>query len=155
MVKDFREFGRRIRLFGIAEQEPVSNNRVTLSTHLDDAGIPKVDVNCAYSERDINTIKAMKNKIRAWADATPTKSIGFASDSLYRSSATHVGGTCRMGNDPKHAVVDAFGKVHDKSNCYITDASVLPTQGAGDSPSLTIQALALRTAEKIANDLNT
>jgi len=29
----------------------------------------------------------------------------------------------------------------------------MPTQGAGDSPSLTIQALALRTAGKIADDL--
>jgi choline dehydrogenase-like flavoprotein len=58
-----------------------------------------------------------------------------------------------MGNDPNQSVVDAYGKVHESRNCYITDASVLPTQGAGDSPSLTIQALALRTAEKIAADL--
>jgi len=146
-------FGRNVQLFGIAEQEPVSSNRVTLSKYFDDMGIPKVDVNCAYSERDLHTISEMNNKLQKWAEATPTKSIGLASDSRYRSSATHVGGTCRMGSDPKHSVVDAFGKVHKQSNCYITDASVFVTQGAGDSPSLTIQALALRTADKIANDL--
>jgi len=59
-----------------------------------------------------------------------------------------------MGNNPNTSVVDSFGKVHGQRNCYITDASVLPTQGAGDSPSLTIQALALRTADKIAVELS-
>lgn len=146
-------FGRNIQLFGITEQEPVSSNRVTLSSYLDKAGIPKVDVNCAYSERDMNTIFAMKDKLREWANVTPTNSIGLPTDSRFRSSATHVGGTCRMGDDPNNSVVDAFGKVHGKNNCYITDASVFVSQGAGDSPSLTIQALALRTADKIASDL--
>ena len=32
----------------------------------------------------------------------------------------------------------------------IADASVLVTEGAGDAPSLTIQALALRSAELLA-----
>ena len=58
-----------------------------------------------------------------------------------------------MGNDPKKSVVDRYGRLHGQHDVYITDGSVLPTQGAGDSPSLTIQALALRTAERIVSDL--
>ena len=54
-----------------------------------------------------------------------------------------------MGTDPRASVVSAYGRSHDVPNLFITDASVLPGQGAGDSPSLTIQALALRTAEHI------
>jgi choline dehydrogenase-like flavoprotein len=65
-------------------------------------------------------------------------------------NATHVGGTCRMGRDPERSVVDAFGRVHGVPNLVVADASVLVTQGAGDSPSLTIQALALRSAEALA-----
>jgi len=64
-------------------------------------------------------------------------------------AASHVGGTCRMGADPGTSVVSAYGRSHDVPNLFIADASVLPGQGAGDSPSLTIQALALRTAEHI------
>ena len=64
--------------------------------------------------------------------------------------AAHVAGTCRMGRDARTSVVDAYGRSHDVRNMFITDASVLPGQGAGDSPSLTIQALALRTADHIA-----
>ncbi len=55
-----------------------------------------------------------------------------------------------MGHDPRHSVVDAFGAVHGVPNLVVADASVLVTQGAGDSPSLTIQALALRAAEALA-----
>jgi len=54
-----------------------------------------------------------------------------------------------MGTDPRASVVTAYGRSHDVQNLFIADASVLPGQGAGDSPSLSIQALALRTAEHI------
>lgn len=66
-------------------------------------------------------------------------------------AASHVGGACRMGTDPRTSVVfvSAYGRAHDVPNLFITGASVLPGQGLGDSPSLTIQALALRTAEHI------
>ncbi len=66
-------------------------------------------------------------------------------------AASHVGGTCRMGTDPRASVVTAYGRTHDVPNLFIVDASVLPGQGAGDSPSLTIQALALRAAVHIAS----
>ena len=148
-------FGRNLMLFGIAEQQPLASNRITLSSYKDKAGIPKVDVHCEYSEQDLHSLDVMQNKLLQWANATPTTRIGRATDTRLHSSATHVGGTCRMGDDPANSVVDAYGRVHGSSNCYITDASVLPTQGAGDSPSLTIQALALRSAAKIAADLKT
>jgi choline dehydrogenase-like flavoprotein len=54
-----------------------------------------------------------------------------------------------MGTDRRSSVVDSHGRSYDVPNLFIADSSVLPGQGAGDSPSLTIQALALRTAERI------
>jgi choline dehydrogenase-like flavoprotein len=70
--------------------------------------------------------------------------------STYSSiAATHLAGTCLMGDDPQLSVTNPYGQVHGVPNLYITDASVLPGQGMGDSPSLTIQALALRTADYI------
>jgi choline dehydrogenase-like flavoprotein len=148
-----QSFGQRLELFGIAEQEPQAINRVSLSDALDEDQIPRVNIHCEYSKRDNATIKEMHNKLRDWAEATPHVQIKNQSDTQLRSSATHVGGSCRMGDDPQTSVVDSFGKVHGSSNCYIADASVLVTQGAGDSPSLTIQALALRTADKLADEL--
>ncbi len=147
-------FGQDIYVFGIAEQEPLASNRLTLSNNNDSRGQAKIKVHCKYSERDQHTIEVIKDTLRKWVSHAPSDGVTSISDTLFGSSATHVGGTCRMGNLAATSVVDSFGKVHGQKNCYIADASVLPTQGAGDSPSLTIQALALRTADRIAADLN-
>lgn len=66
-------------------------------------------------------------------------------------SATHVFGTCRMGNDSLVSVVDPHCRSHEHSNLYITDASVFPSSGGGESPSLTIHALAVRAADAIVS----
>lgn len=71
----------------------------------------------------------------------------FGSYDSFRS--THVFGTCRMGDDAESSVVDRFGKSHRWRNLFIADASVFPSSGGGESPSLTIEALALRTAEHV------
>jgi choline dehydrogenase-like flavoprotein len=64
--------------------------------------------------------------------------------------AGQIGGTCRMGSDARESVVNPHGRSHDVPNLLIADASVLAGQGTGNSPSLTIQALALRTADDVA-----
>ena len=65
-----------------------------------------------------------------------------------RRTPSHQCGTARMGVDPAASVVDPMCKAHDLENLYIVDASVLPTSAAVN-PSLTIAALALRTAEHL------
>jgi choline dehydrogenase-like flavoprotein len=62
----------------------------------------------------------------------------------------HLLGTCRMGSDPRSSVVDGFGRAHDVPNLFVCDGSVFPTGGAVN-PSLTIQALAARSADRIAH----
>ncbi|WP_328587460.1 GMC oxidoreductase [Cereibacter azotoformans] len=61
-------------------------------------------------------------------------------------SSTHVFGTCRMGHDPMRNVVDGWGRSH------VADASLFPSNGGGESPGLTIQALALRTADHLLSE---
>ena len=54
-----------------------------------------------------------------------------------------------MGDDPRRSVVDRDGRAHAWRNLYVTDASVFPSSGGGESPSLTVYALAIRSAERI------
>ena len=68
-----------------------------------------------------------------------------------KSKPSHQCGTARMGADPATSVVDPGLKAHDLDNLYIVDASVLPTSAAVN-PSLTVAALALRTAERIGRE---
>lgn len=60
----------------------------------------------------------------------------------------HLNGTARMGCDPASSVVDADCRSWDIPNLWICDGSVFPTVG-GVNPSLTIQAIACRTANRI------
>ena len=65
-----------------------------------------------------------------------------------KRTPSHQCGTARMGADPATSVVDPHCRSHDHRNLFIVDASVLPTSGAAN-PSLTIAALALRSARHI------
>jgi hypothetical protein len=66
-----------------------------------------------------------------------------------KSKPSHQCGTARMGADPAASVVDTGLRAHDLDNLYVVDAAVLPTSAAVN-PSLTVAALALRTADRIA-----
>jgi choline dehydrogenase-like flavoprotein len=58
----------------------------------------------------------------------------------------HLVGGCRMAADEDSGVVDADLRSFAVPNLYITDGSVLPTQGSAN-PALTIMALAARAAD--------
>lgn len=142
-------FGRVLTLFGIAEQEPRAENRITLSDEPDEQGVPKVSVRTSHSEKDARAIEVMFRDCDALAEASGAAEFLSRRSTYDRSNASHVGGGCRMGRSPVDSVTDPWGRVHGLDNLYICDASVMPGQGAGDSPSLTIQALAWRTAGKV------
>jgi choline dehydrogenase-like flavoprotein len=60
----------------------------------------------------------------------------------------HLLGTCRMGKDPGNSVVNAECRTHDVANLFICDGSVFTTS-TGVNPSLTIEAIAARTADRM------
>jgi len=64
-------------------------------------------------------------------------------------NATHVFGTTRMGRDPDNSVVDPHYRSHRWRNLMVTDCSVFPSSGGGESPSLTIYANSLRAAHYV------
>jgi choline dehydrogenase-like flavoprotein len=59
-------------------------------------------------------------------------------------------GGCRMGDDPETSVTNADGRTWEIPNLWICDGSLFATSG-GVNPSLTIQALACRIGDRIAN----
>lgn len=60
----------------------------------------------------------------------------------------HQMGTMRMGSNEDTSVINASGRFWGIPNLYVADGSALPTSG-GYNPTLTIQAIAWRTAERI------
>jgi len=64
----------------------------------------------------------------------------------------HHMGTTRMATDPKQGVTDGWGRVHGLANLYVAGSSLFPTSGWAN-PTLTIVALALRTADRMSAKL--
>jgi choline dehydrogenase-like flavoprotein len=67
-----------------------------------------------------------------------------------RRTPSHQCGTIRIGGSDRQAPLDPFGRAFDHPNLFVCDASVLVTSAAVN-PSLTVAALALRTADHIAS----
>lgn len=142
-------FGTVVTLFAVGAHEPRFENRVSLSDRLDDAGVPRAIVRTGFSALDRHTFDTMIHRCEQWADACDAEKIISLGSTYSHPSASQIGGGCRMGDSPETSVVDPYGRIHGVSNLFITDASVMTGQGSGDSPSLTIQSLALRTAARI------
>jgi choline dehydrogenase-like flavoprotein len=71
-----------------------------------------------------------------------------ASEVISIDRYAHLVGGCRMARYETSGVVDADLRTFAVPNLYITDGSVMPTQGSAN-PALTIMALAARCADRL------
>lgn len=145
---------RIMRISYSTEMLPNRNNRIELSnTRFDELGIPKPDI---YFELDSYSYKAFRHGrlvLQELFKKMNASDFQFKyNDETSYSGAGHIMGTTRMGTDKKTSVVDPECRSHDYKNLFITGASVFPTGGTAN-PTLTVAALALRTANTILNEL--
>ena len=127
----------------VGEAMPDENNRVTLADRKDEYGLPIARIHYAWTDNDRALIAHALDQME--------ESLRLASvKNLFRQTqdANHLNGTARMGADSRHSVVNSDCRSWDIRNLWICDGSVFPTVG-GVNPSLTIQAVALRTADRI------
>ena len=143
-------WGHSLNVGAIGERLPNHNSHVELDPDkYDRFGIPLALISSWLDESDIARLRFMAAKARELLAASGAVDIFESYSSWDWFGATHVFGTCRMGTDPGTSVVNADGRSHRWRNLWIADASVFPSSGGGEGPSLTIQALSLRTAERI------
>ena len=152
MHEEASEPGTRLAIYAASEMLPHRENRITLD----------------YSQRDAhgNPVPELTLDVRDHARETMERSIEIKSEILEQAGAKnirtggvdnpdfggHMMGTTRMGDDPEESVVNADTRTHDVRNLWIASSSVFPTGGAAN-PTLTIAALALRTAERLDSEL--
>ena len=146
-------WGHALHVGAIGERLPNRDSRVDLDPVARDAfAMPLARIASVLADSDIARLRFMARKSHELLAASGAERIYENYSSWDWFVATHVFGTCRMGDDPASSVVDAFGRSHRWRNLWIADASVFPSSGGGEAPSLTIQALALRTAERMAGN---
>ena len=143
-------FGRMLAVGMIGESLPNPETYIGLDPEQRDGfGDPVAQIHAHLPATELQRLEFAVKQCRAVLDAADVPKLQEEYGTYDFFSATHVFGTCRMGEDPAHSVVDRHGRSHVWKNLYVADASVFPSSGGGESPSLTIHALAIRTAARI------
>ena len=124
---------------------PLPENRVILSDEKDRHGLPVAHFNYSQCDNDRALMGAaqsvMENILKA----------AGADEVITIDRYAHLVGGARMGLDERSGVVDRDCRSFAVPNLYITDGSVLPTEGSAN-PALTIMAIAARAADRMTTD---
>lgn len=156
----------QVALLVRAEQAPNPASRVTLSEPRDALGMRRAQLDWRLSEIDVRSVEGLVGAVgeelarldmgrveaASWL-ADPAG--GWRTDPLISShpiGGYHHMGTTRMADDPAVGVTDGRTRVHGLANLYVAGSSLFPTSGWAN-PTLTIVALALRTADDISASL--
>ncbi|MFJ9696992.1 GMC family oxidoreductase [Kitasatospora sp. NPDC101183] len=169
--KELRErlgdrLGRQFSLQFELEQPADPANRVTLDPHRrDPLGLPAPAVHYdldAYVREGMASARAVSDQLFAllgaedhtaypagplWPGRLEHRGVAHG----YRG-AGHAGGTHVMGDAPGTSVVDPWQRCWDHPNLYAVGCGSMPSLGTSN-PSLTMAALALRSAERMHQDL--
>jgi choline dehydrogenase-like flavoprotein len=137
------EYNHQVGLKIVGELLPQERNGVTLAEEKDPYGLPVARVAYSYCDNDARLIRHALDFLHRAMETLAARDVWEETE-----DTCHLNGTARMGADPRTSVVDADCRCWDIPNLWICDGSVFPTVG-GVNPSLTIQAIACRTADRI------
>lgn len=149
-----------------AEQAPNPDSRVTLAAEKDATGMPRVRLDWRLSAIDVDSVgglvAALDRESRrlglgavepaSWLSNPDKRWVNDELISAHPIGGFHHIGTTRMASDPRRGVTDGWGRVHGLPNLHIAGSSLFPTAGWAN-PTLMILALALRTADRIADEI--
>ena len=129
-------------LGALCEFLPQPENRVTLSTEKDRHGLPVAHFSYSQCDNDAALMRAAQGAMEDILQAAG------ADEVITIDRFAHLVGGARMAADERQGVVDSNCRSFAVPNLYITDGSVLPTQGSAN-PALTIMAVAARAAARL------
>ncbi len=135
-----RDYVHWATLGALCEFLPRYENSVTLADRTDRHGIPVANFSYSQCDNDKKLMKAAQATMEGILRAAGAEEV------ITINRYAHLVGGCRMAADERSGVVDAHLRSFAVRNLYITDGSVMPTQGAAN-PALTIMALAARCAD--------
>jgi choline dehydrogenase-like flavoprotein len=119
----------------------------------DEFGFPALEVHISFDKRALdNVVRAREHLVQVMEDAGRRVTIREIVPTLVPGTAKHYGGAARMHASPKFGVTDGFNRLHEIPNVLVVDASSFTT-GAEKNPTLTVMALAARSANRLARDL--
>ncbi len=141
-------FPVRVPLNIRAEMRPQPQNAARLVGSRNAAGLYELETRCLVDAADFHAVMDTAHEIGVELARRGLGTLRLDSEKLTRqlNGGGHTMGTTRMGISRQDSVCDGAGRVHGYANLYVGGSSLFPTGGAAN-PTLTIAALALRTAD--------
>ncbi len=150
-------FKRRVRelqpaqsiLGGYGKVLALPRNRVTLHPERKDAnGLPVPVVDFRWSDNERAIYADMLRTAREIYDEAGVAFTHASEPDQLGGFASHEVGTCRMGKDDKTSTLNGLNQAREVRNLFVVDGSCFTTFPE-KNPTLTIVALALRTADNM------
>ena len=133
---------------------PYEDNYLDLDPVVKDPlGFPVCRVTAEFKENERRMALFTQEKMERWYREAGAVAVQRAPVGGAMGISTHAYGGTRMGDHPETNVVDRWGFSHEAPNLGVLGASTMGTSGA-HNPTLTVQALAWRTADHLAKNWN-
>jgi choline dehydrogenase-like flavoprotein len=159
------QLGRQVRFSVAVEQLPDLGNSVSVDPrHLDSFGNPRPVVSYRVGEYTLKGMAAASKVCqqifrRAGIDDHTNydggpffPSVEYQGAVFHYHGMGHFAGTHVMGDDPAMSVVDRDQRSWAHRNLFLVGSGSFPTMGTSN-PTLTLAALAIRTADRMAAEL--
>ena len=148
------EYGRaffRYRCSVRSEMAPSASNGVFLTGERNAAGLYRPAARCVIGAGDFLNVETTLRLLSESLIVSGKGRLRINNEHLYRTpeGGGHIMGTTRMGTSQSNSVVDRDCRVHGYDNLFVAGSSVFPTGGYAN-PTLTILALSLRLADRLA-----
>lgn len=129
-------------------------NHVRINKDKADAwGIPVLHVETKYTDNEYNMAKDAAEVGAAVAHSAGFEVLSTNPVPNPPGYSIHEVGTCRMGDDPKHSVLNKWNQCHDHKNLFVVDGASFTSAG-WQNPTMTILALSMRASEHLASEMN-
>ena len=152
-----KDYGTWVALNGRGEMIPNAGSFCEIDTDtVDQWGIPALRFHFKHSDHEFKMVEHMQENFTAILegmggkvepDTRPT-----ADKITTGGSVTHETGTVRMGDNPSTSALNKYCQSHEVRNLFVADAGPFVSHPE-KNPTLTICALAWRTAEYLAEEM--
>lgn len=153
------EYGTTVGLAGRGEMIPNEYSFCDIDPRVVDRfGIPVLRFHFRWSEHERKQARHMRQTFTEIIQTLGGTVTGLRNPEREEAGISvpgtiiHELGTVRMGNDPKTSALNRYCQSHDVKNLFVADAAPF-VSNPDKNPTLTITALAWRTAEYLAEEM--
>jgi len=160
-LKDYirNDYGTYVGLAGRGEQIPNESTFCEIDPEVvDQYGIPVLRFHFKWTEAELKQAQHMHDTFKAILETmggkitnprpAPVEGEGIS----IGGEIIHELGTIRMGSDPSMSVLNKYCQSHEVKNLFVADAAPF-VSNPDKNPTLTITAMAWRTAEFLAEEM--